>query len=65
MGGGTDNQMTIRARTIIHPEPGVSQPLFLGQVRRSLASRDDQQMAVTIYSESFAQLPKPSSEPST
>ena len=65
MGGGTDNQMTIRARTIIHPEPGVSKPLFLGQVRRSLASRDDPQMAVTIYSESFAQLPKPSSEPST
>jgi len=65
MGGGTDNQMTIRARTILHPEPGVSQPLFLGQAKRSLASRDDQQMAVTIYSESFAQLPKPSSEPST
>ncbi len=56
---GVDNQLTIRARTILHPEPGVSKPLFLGQVKRSLATRDDENMAVEIYSESFAQLPKP------
>jgi len=56
---GVDNQLTIRARTILHPEPGVSNPLFLGQVKRSLATRDDENMAVEIYSESFAQLPKP------
>ena len=57
--GGVGNQMTIRARTIVHPEPGVSQPLFLGQVKRSLATRNDEQMAIDIYPESFAQLPKP------
>ena len=56
---GLDNKLTIRARTILHPEPGVSKPLFLGQVKRSLATRDDENMAVEIYSESFAQLPKP------
>lgn len=56
---GVDNQLTIRARTILHPKPGVSKPLFLGQVKRSLATRDDENMAVEIYSESFAQLPKP------
>jgi len=60
LGGGTDNQLTIRARTIIHPEPGVSKPLFLGQVKRSLATRDDEQMAIDLYPDSFAQLPKPS-----
>lgn len=65
MGAGTNNQMTIRARTIIHPEPGVSKPLFLGQVKRSLATRIDENMVVNVYSESFAQLPKPSSEPAT
>lgn len=57
--GGVDNQMLVRARTIIHPEPGVSKPLFLGEVKRSLATRNDEQMVVDIYSESFAQLPKP------
>jgi hypothetical protein len=56
--GGLDNKLTIRARTIVHPEPGVSKPLFLGEVKRSLATRDDEQMAIDIYSESFAQLPK-------
>lgn len=56
--GGLDNQLTIRARTIIHPEPGVSKPLFLGQVKRSLSSRNDEKMVIDIYPESFAQLPK-------
>ncbi len=63
--GGINNQMSIRARTVIHPKPGVSQPLFLGEVKRSLAIRDDQEMIVNIYSESFAQLPKPAEEPAT
>lgn len=57
--GGADNQLTIRARTIVHPEPGVSQPLFLGEVKRSLATRNDDQMVINVYPESFAQLPKP------
>ncbi|HEY9650703.1 MAG TPA: Ycf51 family protein [Coleofasciculaceae cyanobacterium] len=56
--GGANNQLTIRARTIIHPEPGISKPLVLGQVKRSLATRNDEQMAIDIYSESFAQLQK-------
>lgn len=56
--GGMDNQLTIRARTIIHPEANVSQPLFLGQAKRSLATRDDEDMTIDIYSESFAQLPQ-------
>lgn len=56
--GGSDSKLTIRARTIVHPEPGVSKPLFLGQVKRSLVTREDEQMAIDIYSERFAQLPK-------
>lgn len=60
--GGNQNQLTIRARTIIHPEPGVSQPLVLGQAKRSLASREDSQMVIEVYQESLALLPKPSAE---
>jgi len=55
--GGSDNKLTIRARAVIHPEPGISKPLFLGQVKRSLATREDEQMAIDIYSERFAELP--------
>jgi len=56
-GSGRD-YMTIRVRTIIHPEPGVSQPLFLGEVRRSLAIRYDDKMAIEIFPEKVAILKK-------
>lgn len=59
LGIGTNNIMFVRARTVIHPEPGVSIPLYIGQVKRSLASRDDSKMAVEIFEDKFALLPKP------
>jgi Protein of function (DUF2518) len=58
LGAGGNNSLTIRARTVTHPETGLSVPLFLGQVKRSLGSREDAGMAVEIYADKFAQLPK-------
>lgn len=55
-----DNRLTIRARTILHPEPGVSQPLYVGQIKRSLAVRDDPQMEITLNQENLARLPQSS-----
>ncbi|MBI1243059.1 Ycf51 family protein [Umezakia ovalisporum] len=60
LGTRGDNQLTIRARTIIHPQPGISVPLYLGQIRRTLASREDTDMDIEIYREKFAQLPNSS-----
>ncbi|MGB3613252.1 MAG: Ycf51 family protein [Elainellaceae cyanobacterium] len=51
------SQLTIEARTVLHPEPGLSQPLFLGKVERSLSSREDSDMAITLYRDRIAQLP--------
>lgn len=51
-----ENKLTIRLRTIIHPEPGVSIPLYLGQVKRSLASRQNAAQEIEIYSDKFAKL---------
>lgn len=62
--GRRDEQLTIRARTVLHPEPGVSQPLYLGQVRRSLLVRDDEQMTIELNSANIAKLPQPAAEPS-
>jgi hypothetical protein len=59
LASGGENQLTIRARTIIHPEPGVSQPLYLGQVKRSLTTRNDDKLVLEISQENLAQLPKP------
>ncbi len=58
--GQNEGTLTIRARTIIHPQPGMSTPLYLGKVVRSLEKRDDDKMAIEIFSENIAQLPKPS-----
>ncbi|MGA7933542.1 MAG: Ycf51 family protein, partial [Kovacikia sp.] len=51
-----EQQLTIRARTVLHPEPGVSQPLFLGQVKRSLFSSQDDDMVIELDRAKFAQL---------
>jgi hypothetical protein len=55
---GGEDQLIIRLRTVIHPEPGVSQPLFLGEIKRSLSSRDDENMQVEIFNNNLAQLAK-------
>jgi hypothetical protein len=60
-----EDQLTIRARTVVHPEPGVSQPLYLGEVKRSLAARTDDQIAIELYSENLAKLPQPAVAPDT
>jgi hypothetical protein len=55
-GIGGDRNLTIRARVFLHPKPGVSLPVYLGQVKRPLSNRDDEQMRIEIFPESFAKL---------
>lgn len=50
-------QLRIRARAIIHPKPGVSEPLYLGEAKRSLSQRSDDNLDIQIYSNNFAKLP--------
>jgi hypothetical protein len=57
--GQGQTQLNIRARTIIHPTEGVSEPLLLGEAKQSLSTREDDQLAIKIYHENFAKLPKP------
>ncbi|MEO1374075.1 MAG: Ycf51 family protein [Cyanobacteria bacterium J06635_10] len=57
LGSRENNQLIIRARTILHQEPGLSIPLYLGQIKRSLSNREDNVMQIDIYEDNFAQLP--------
>ena len=62
--GGANRQMTIRARTVIHPEEGVSKPLYLGKVARSLSQdRQDTNLDIEVYSSQFSQLPDTTDTP--
>jgi hypothetical protein len=48
---------TIRARTILHEENGVSQLVYLGQVQPVREAGAEQSTVVTLFDEAFAQLP--------
>ncbi|MCL2924731.1 MAG: Ycf51 family protein [Trichodesmium sp. MAG_R04] len=53
---GGEDKLNIRVRTIIHPEEGVSQPLYLGKVKRSLYQREDENIDIKIFPETLAKL---------
>ncbi len=52
-------QLSIKVRTIIHPESGRSQPLVLGEVKRSLSKRNDTKLDIEINHNNLAKLPQP------
>ncbi len=53
-----DDKLTIRLRTVIHPEPNMSQPLYLGQIKRSLFTKNDENTEIELFSQNIAQLPQ-------
>jgi Protein of function (DUF2518) len=55
--GRRDEKLVVRARTVLHPSEGLSQPLYLGQVKRSLYLREDEQMEIELYPQALAKLP--------
>ncbi len=55
---GKDNKLTVRVRTLVHPEPGKSLPLFIGQVKRSLSVREDDNMEIDIFTNQLNKLSK-------
>ena len=56
-GVGGNNLFTVKLRTVLHPQTGVSQPLFLGEARRPLVDRSDENIDIDVYPENIAQLP--------
>ena len=53
-----NNQFTIKLRTLLHPKSGVSQPLFLGEAKRSLVSNGDEDIKINVFAKNLKQLPK-------
>ena len=56
-GTGGNSQFTVKLRTVLHPEPGISQPLFLGTAKRSLINRDDSEIEIEVFDQNLAKLP--------
>lgn len=56
-GSKGNDTFTISLRTVLHPSEGVSQPLYLGQIKRSLTQRDDSSIEIEVYEDNIASLP--------
>lgn len=56
-GVGGNNQFIVKLRTVLHPQAGVSQPLFLGEAKRSLIDRGDENIEINLFSQNIQQLP--------
>ena len=54
--GSADRQLKVRARTVIHPSPGVSEPLVLGEVTRSLGGGEDGELHIAIDRDNLAKV---------
>jgi Protein of function (DUF2518) len=54
--GETDGSMHIRLRSINHPQPGVSEPIYLGEATRNLTSRDGAQLQIVVNDQNLAKL---------
>ncbi|MCC0176925.1 Ycf51 family protein [Waterburya agarophytonicola K14] len=59
-GTGGNSEFTIKLRTVLHPQTGVSQPLFLGEAKRSLIASGDEDIQVNVFSQNLRKLPNPS-----
>lgn len=56
--GSADKKLIVRARTVIHPRPGVSEPLVLGEVIRSLSGGENSGLDVRIERDNLAKIPQ-------
>ena len=50
------DQLLIRMRSIFHVDEGISQPLYIGEVQRSLIKREDENMKITIFKDNLQKL---------
>jgi hypothetical protein len=55
-------QFRVRARTVLHPEKGVSVPLYLGEIERTMGRQSEAEPRITINAEAFEQLQAASSQ---
>ena len=56
-GVGGNNQFTVKLRTVLHPQEGVSQPLFLGEAKRMLIDRSNENIEIELFAQNIQQLP--------
>jgi hypothetical protein len=54
--GEGDGNMHVRMRSIIHPQAGVSEPVYLGEAVRNLSNRDSQELEIVVDRKNLSKL---------
>jgi hypothetical protein len=57
-GTNGNSNFVVKLRTILHPQPDKSLPLFLGEAKRPLFERSEDKIEIEIYKQNLAKLPK-------
>ncbi|SKB15849.1 Ycf51-like protein [Planktothrix sp. PCC 11201] len=55
-GGQFQAPLLVRARTLVHPDANLSQPLYLGQVKRSVTEQENENLDIQIFQKNLARL---------
>ncbi|MGF1492822.1 MAG: Ycf51 family protein [Microcoleaceae cyanobacterium] len=63
--GRPGEEFKIRVRTLIHPQPGVSQPVYLGEVKRIATREGGINTEIELFPEAIATLQAANGEPSS
>jgi Protein of function (DUF2518) len=54
--GEGDGNMHVRMRSIVHPQAGVSEPVYLGEAVRNLSNRDSQELEIVVDRKNLSKL---------
>jgi hypothetical protein len=54
--GEGDGNMHVRMRSIVHPQAGVSEPVYLGEAVRNLSNRDSQELEIVVDQKNLSKL---------
>jgi Protein of function (DUF2518) len=54
--GESDGNMHVRMRSIVHPQAGVSEPVYLGEAVRNLSNRDSQELEIVVDRKNLSKL---------
>ena len=53
-----NDRFTIKLRTVLHPQAGVSEPLFLGEAKRSLKNSGNKDIQINVFGQNIKKLPR-------
>jgi hypothetical protein len=55
-GIGGDDKLTIKARVLLHKEEGITKPVYIGEAKRILGQKENDNIEIEIFSDRLAEI---------